>query len=388
VKVETVYAYVSRGALTSYRRDGERSSRFDAGEVEHLARRGRPRRSSLQPALDLRVETGITEINDHRIRYRGHDAIALSQHNTFEEVATLLWTGALPRHTAPWVGDPIELPAAAGRPLDGARLAAAIAATRPWAREQGPEAGARLVATIVDAQPVAGDGRTPRLRLPGRSPIRASVAGRLAVRLTPRRLGPEHVVLLNAALVLLADHELAASTLAARVAASARAGLPAVIGAGLGPLDGDLHGRASTLARGLLAAALDEGAEAAVRHVLARGEHLAGFGQRLYPDGDPRAVPLLRGVRALAGPARLQRVVDDVCVEAHRQAAVAPNIDWALAALTAVCGMPVDSGELIFAVARCAGWIAHAFEEAGERPLRFRARAVYVGPPARPVRRA
>jgi citrate synthase len=375
VKVETLYAYVSRGTLTSYRAPDGRTSHFDAAEVEALARRGRPRRTSLGPTLEIRIETAITQIDDHHLRFRGHDAIALSARCSFEEVATLLWTGRLTRQPTPWAGDVLPLPDLA-RPVDRVRIAVALAGARSL--DVDP---AYLIATMVDSQPLTGEGRTPRLHLPGRAPLRATIAGRLWTRLSPRRPAPGQLAVLNTAMVLLADHELAASTLAARVAASAHASLPAVVGAGLGPLDGPLHGRASTLTRAFLEDAVARGAAAAVGDVLQRRERLPGFGQPLYPRGDPRAVAVLRALRAATNPLHAMRVVDDVIEAARDRVGVEPNVDFALAALGLVTAMPVDAGELVFAVARTAGWTAHAQEEWQAPPLRFRARAVYVGRP-------
>src|SRR5262245_37871052 len=93
VKLDTVYAYVSRGALTARPEPGTRRSRFDPAEVEALARRGRPRRSTRPAALDVVIETDLTTIADHRIRYRGQDVATLARTHTFEQVARLLWTG-------------------------------------------------------------------------------------------------------------------------------------------------------------------------------------------------------------------------------------------------------------------------------------------------------
>ena len=93
VKLGTVYAYVSRGNLTSRRDPSRRRSLFDADEVEALARRGRPRRSTRPTALDVTIETGITRIRDHRITYRGHDVVELARSATFEQAAELLARG-------------------------------------------------------------------------------------------------------------------------------------------------------------------------------------------------------------------------------------------------------------------------------------------------------
>ena len=386
VKVETLYAYVSRGLLTSHRDGAHRSSVFDEREVERLARRGRPRAASRTPTLDIDIATAITSTHTasggYELRYRGHAAADLVGTASFEQVAELLWTGELPPAPPTWTGTSVESPGQ--RMMDRVRAAAALAGAHPAATDsldaEGVAAqGGWLIATVVGSLPPAGDGRVPRLHL-GDHAYRSTVAGRLWTRLSPRRASPAAVQAINGALILLADHELAASTLAARVAASTRAGTHGVVAAGLGAVSGRLHGGESLRVRRLLAIADAEGAAAAVDAALERYGRLPGFGQVIYPDGDPRA-PLLRALVDEAwGGAPALRVVDEVAAEARRRNAAPPNIDFALATLGRAAGMADDAAEAIFAVARIAGWLAHALEEYGERPLRFRPKATYIGP--------
>ncbi|MDQ2811311.1 MAG: hypothetical protein M3Z75_05355, partial [Actinomycetota bacterium] len=200
-------------------------------------------------------------------------------------------------------------------------------------------------------------------------------------RLCDRRPPPELLRALSAALVLLADHELAASTLAARVAASVRADPYAVVGTGLGAMSGALHGGASLGAETLLAAARGpDDVPRVVGELLRRGEKVPGFGHFVYRNGDPRAVLLLDLVRLAAPRSGSLAVAEAVLAEVGRKSLPAPNVDFALAALARVAGMVTGAGEAIFAVARTAGWIAHALEAyAGDGPLR--PRAVYTGRP-------
>ena len=186
---------------------------------------------------------------------------------------------------------------------------------------------------------------------------------------------------LSAALVLLADHELAASTLAARVAASVRADPYAVVGTGLGAMSGALHGGASLGAETLIAAAgSPQDVPRVVGELLRRGEKIPGFGHFVYRSGDPRAVLLLDLVRRAAPKSGQLAVAEAVLAEVRRKSLPEPNIDFAIATLARVAGMIRGSGEAIFAVARTAGWIAHALEAyAGPGPLR--PRAVYTGRP-------
>ena len=190
---------------------------------------------------------------------------------------------------------------------------------------------------------------------------------------------PARVRALDAALVLLADHELASSTLAARVAASTRSDPYDVVLAGLGAVSGPLHGGAGTSAHRMLVHARTTGApERAVGEALTNFGSLPGFGHVLYPDGDPRARCLLELLMPLLG-ARDGRVVAGTLAAAAVTSPQPPNVDFALAALAFSAGMAADAIEAIFALARIAGWIGHALEEYGETPLRFRTRAIYVG---------
>jgi citrate synthase len=185
---------------------------------------------------------------------------------------------------------------------------------------------------------------------------------------------------LRVALVLLADHELAASTLAARVAASVRADPYAAVTAGLGVMGGALHGGASLAAEAMLAEATDpEHARHVMGQRLRLGERIPGFGHTIYRDKDGRADALMHAVRAAAPGNPKLAVAEAMLDEARRRRLPATNIEFALAALTAVTGMVRGAGETIFAIARTAGWLAHAIEEYAN-PTRLRLRAAYAGP--------
>ena len=205
------------------------------------------------------------------------------------------------------------------------------------------------------------------------------IAERLWSKLCERRPAPELLRALSAALVLLADHELAASTLAARTAASVRADPYAVVGTGLGAMSGALHGGASLGAEALIAAASGPAdVPLVVGELLRRGEKVPGFGHFVYRGGDPRAILLLGLVRRAAPRSGQLAVADAVLAEVRQKSLPEPNIDFAIATLARVAGMVRGAGEAIFAVARTAGWIAHALEAyAGDGPLR--PRAVYTG---------
>jgi citrate synthase len=390
VKPATLYSYVSRGVLTRRRAPGGRGSLFDPDEVEALSRRGRPRRDVVHG--EFVIESGLTEIAGNRLRFRGMDVTQLAVQRSFEDVAALLWTGsfARPGPDGRWqataeavaAGTAAQSALPAGTlPLERLQvIVPALAAVDPLRLHLDPpaviDAGRSIIAGMVDCLPAAG-------ALPGVPSADGTVAARLWPRLCPRRPPPRLLEALRAALVLLADHELAASTLAARVAASVRADPYAVVATGLGALGGALHGGASLAAETMIAAARSPAdAPRVVGELLRRGERIPGFGHFVYESGDPRAVLLLAQLRRAAPASARLAVADAVLAEVRRRSLPEPNIDFALAVLAAVAGMITGAGEAVFAVARTAGWLAHALEEYARRtPLR--PRALYTGPPPR-----
>jgi len=206
------------------------------------------------------------------------------------------------------------------------------------------------------------------------------MAARLATRLCAGPVSSGLVRVLNAGLVLVADHELAASTLAARVAASMRADPYAVVATGLGAMGGALHGGAALGAELMLSSATStRDAPRVVGDLLRRGERLPGFGHFVYKDGDPRANLLLELVASYAPESPHLAVATAVTDEARRRALPEPNIQFALALLAGVAGMIRGAGEAVFATGRAAGWLAHALEEY-ERNTPIRPRGIYTGP--------
>ena len=388
VRLQTVYAYVSRGLLTSRRAAGGRGSTFDPAQVDALLERDRARRvpGAARVAGTWRgpvVDTDITLIADGHLWFRGVDAVDLAAAWGFEPVAEWRWTGEIgpARFEAP--AGPLEAACAAVAALPpsadlaaGLRVAGAAAAAadplRYDVREHAVLPTARgLVATMVEALPRGGAGADA-----------GPLAHRLWARLT--ELAPSDRLLgcLDAALVLLIDHDLAVSTVAARTAASVRANPYAVVATGLSALEGPLHGTASALAFSTLREAVDADPRSVVADHLRSGRLLAGFGHRAYPDGDPRAAALLDRLRAEPVAAQALSALDAMSVASGTE----PNVDGALAALALAAGMPRSAGEVIFSIARSVGWIAHALEEYDEEPLRFRGEGTYRGPrPVQPV---
>ncbi|HEU5084003.1 MAG TPA: citrate/2-methylcitrate synthase [Acidimicrobiales bacterium] len=378
VKPETLYAYVSRGLIRSERVPGQRRSRFLRADVERHAARSRV--GGRAGALEVVLETQLTLLEpEGRLWYRGWDVADAVASSTFEAVASWLWTGE--RDPAPFEAAPGAVDAArhvldaAGElaPVDCWRIALPVLrATDPLRGDRRPSAvratGRSMLATLVECLPLLG---------PEPAHDR-SIAARLWPRLTAAPPSRRRIAVLDAALVLLADHELAASTLAVRVAASTWADPYLVVGAGLSALGGPLHGGASEGARALLRDAGTDGshAAAAIGRRLEAGQRIPGFGHRVYEHVDPRVAPLLDRLSAAGDtPA----AVEPVSAIVADRGLPFPNVDFALAAMGEAYDMIEGATESVFATARIVGWLAHAIEEY-EHALRFRTRAAYVGP--------
>ncbi len=378
VRTETVYAYVSRGRLHPVPVNGERRSHFDPAEVDALAGRAVRPRSRRRP---LEIETAVTSISATGHRYRGLDAAALSRDRSFEEVAEWLWTGQWPDEPAPWRVEPKLAEAALAsvdaldpqlaRPIDRLRLAlGAASACDPWRFDLSPasvttSARSTIAATVL-ALPTFGPELDDR-----------RMAARLWPRCTAAHADPRLVELVDAALVLLADHELAGSTFAARIAASFRADLGSVLGAAFGPFAGPRHGAMSIAVEELLAGVEAHGAEPALAQWLSRHDLVPGLGHPLYVDGDPRAAELLDRLRAVVDGPELD-AAEALIESCARRGMPPPNVDLAIGALSRSTAMVPGAAQALFAVARMAGWVAHALEEY-ERPSQLRPRARYVG---------
>jgi citrate synthase len=399
VKVSTLYAYVSRGLLVSHRAASGRRSLFEVEEVERLARRSR--QGKVTDTRMATITTAITQLSDEGPIYRGRKATEMAASWSFEEVAEWLWETTQRDEEAPqprsgqWRPFELELPPDIG-PAGRMRWVTVMAGARdPLRADLRPEAvtraARRLAASMVAVagetvggvtvigQTVTGQtvtGQTVTGQTVSADDGVSSMAARLASALSSSPT-PEQVRAVNAALVLMADHELATSTMAVRMAASTRADIYDALLAGLGTIAGPLHGGASRLAYSLLADAERFGAPRALDETLRWQGVLPGFGHSVYKNGDARAGVLFDLFESMADPAHIE-VVQSVIALARAHTLPLPNVDLAMAAISWSAGMPPEAGQILFTVARVVGWVAHYLEELGERPLRYRARAVYA----------
>ncbi len=337
------------------------------------------------------------------LAYCGFDIHDLARHATFEEVCHLLWHRRLP--TRAELGD-LQSQLIAARPLpegvlrlmrtlpagDGMdllrTLSSALGHYDQDASDHSPQGNYRkavrltaqiasLVATMGRAQ--AGGGPIDP------DPVLGHAANFLYM-LTGERPSGLATRAFDVALILHADHELNASTFAARVAAATLTDIHSTIVAAIGTLKGPLHGGANADVMRLL---LDIGssappgkAEEVVRARLARKEKIPGFGHRVYHTEDPRATHLRQMSRDLGQRAgqpvwyeMSQRI--EALVKAEKK--LNPNVDFYSASTYYALGIPIELFTPIFAVSRVSGWTAHVLEQYANNRL-IRPRAEYIGP--------
>src|SRR5579883_3490404 len=365
VQRQTLYANVSRGRIRAKPDPKDpRRSLYDSGDVKRLAGRGGGRRTVAAVAAetigwgDPVLASSLSTASEGRLVYRGRDAVALSETATLQQVASLLWDAEARFEPAP--------PAAKGAPASP--LHAALIALAERAAVDPPSAGRSRAALAKEGSGLIGALAAAMLGPP--ADAEAPMHRRMARAWRAGRAEDG----LRRALVLLADHELNASTFAARVAASTGAPLAAALIAGLAALSGPLHGGAIASVRALIAAAKRAGPGAAARDWLAQGRKLPAFGHPLYPNGDPRAAALLQRFAPRPLFAETRAAIEALTGEA-------PNVDFALAAFADAFDLPATAPFTIFAIARAVGWIAHAIEQALSGHL-IRPRARYIGPAA------
>jgi citrate synthase len=367
VQPQTLYANVSRKRIRAKPDPKDtRRSLYHEGDVRRLAGAHTGRRKSTAVAAaaiewgDPILSSSISTVVEGRLFYRGKDAADLSTATTLEETACLLWGDGAIEWQSAW--GRVEATSSGSNALERAFVTLGRRAA-----SDAPSHGRALTALRGEAAGVLGTLTQSMLNSsPGSdSPIHVQIAsawGRSEAADVVRR-----------ALVLLADHELNASTFATRVAISTGAPLSAGVLSGLATLSGPLHGRAALGVQEIMGDVRRIGAAGAVREWLAQGRPIAGFGHPLYPAGDARATALLTRIVPGREYVELSRVVEEVIGER-------PNIDFALAVLAKNYRLPPEAPLMLFAVARCVGWLAHAIEQATTgHPIRPRAR--YVGPP-------
>lgn len=363
IRPQTLYAYVSRGRIEARPDPADpRRSLYRPADVGQLAeRKARGRKASEVAAGAIAwgepvLASAITTVSGGRLFYRGRDAALLAESETLESVARLLRGGH---------GASLKVSGRVASPPEATVRQRLFWALADRAGVDPPARGRAALALAVEA--------TGLLDLVADAAAGRPAEGLIHIRLAGAWERPAAAEAIRRALVLLADHELNASTFAARVTVSTGASLAASALAGLCALSGPLHGGMADRVLNLVEEARRIGPEAAVRGRLARAGPTPGFGHPLYPAGDPRAAAMLAAFEAPPEYLALKAAVEATTGEAA-------NVDFALTALAAAFDLPDDAPFALFATARTAGWLAHAVEQAQTGTL-IRPRARYIGEP-------
>jgi citrate synthase len=361
-----------------------------AGEVQR----------GLEDVVALESRICFIDGREGRLIYRGYDIRDLASRSTFEEVAYLLWYGRLPnanqlaelsrkfgelRALPPEVVRELDALPATANPMDALRTAvSAMAIFEPQETRPGPSSigGAQRLTAALPS--ILGTFHRRRARLPplGARP-QLSHAAYLVYALADREPSELEARAIDVALILHADHDLNASTFAARVTASTLSDLYSAVTSAVGTLKGPLHGGANERVMELLdeIGTVDR-AEEVVQAKLARHERVMGFGHRVYKVEDPRATILRDWSRRLGeakGDLHYYRLLEKVVEVVHREKGLYPNVDLYSGSIYTLLGLPHDLYTPIFASSRVVGWTAHVLEEYDDLRL-IRPTSRYVGP--------
>jgi citrate synthase len=391
ISMATLYSYVSRGLIRSEAvGEDSRVRRYHAEDVQKLKERKEHRKNPAETARSALhwgtpiLESALTLIADGKLYYRGYDAIDLAVTKTVEEVAALFWLESFEQAGTLFQQSQSPLttqvltdlaPLAPKLPFSGQlQIALSLASANDLAAYQiDPvrlaQTGARilmLMTAVLAGNASSGD---------------STIAETLAAAWCPD--SPEAAKLLNAALILCADHELNVSSFAARVVASAGSQPYLIVTAGLAALQGFKHGGVVAQVDSLLReTGTPQHVQRTIAERLRRGEHIPGFGHPLYPDGDPRGQLLLQLLREINPDDPALTLADALIAQMRDSLDLLPNIDFVLAVLSKVLSLPDEGALAIFALGRTIGWLAHAQEQHANGDM-IRPRASYNGVPPR-----
>ncbi|MGA8543159.1 MAG: citrate/2-methylcitrate synthase [Thermoplasmata archaeon] len=353
----------------------------------------------LEDVVALESRICFIDGREGRLIYQGYDIRDLAAHSTFEEVAYLLWYGRLPtvaqltdlrtrfgalRALPPPMVERIQAMPLESNPMDVLRTAvSALALFEPDETKPGSSSigGAQRLTAALPS--IIGTFHRKRAGLPAlRERPELSPAAYLVYALLDREPTELETKVIDVALILHADHELNASTFAARVTASTLSDLYSSVTSAVGTLKGPLHGGANERVMELLdQIGTPELAETVIKEKLSRHERIMGFGHRVYKVEDPRATILREWSRKIGEAKKnlryydLLRKVEEVV---HREKGLYPNVDLYSGSVYSLLGVPTDLFTPIFASSRVAGWTAHVLEEYQDLRL-IRPTAKYVG---------
>jgi citrate synthase len=353
----------------------------------------RPYSPGLEGVLAAETAVGFVDGANGRLLYRGYPIGQLVEKGTYGRVAELLWTGEW-RKSARLVPAPVpepvlctlqELPGHT-HPMDALRTAVSVWGA--WRRPHWPPTvdQAREITAFAPSA-LAAFHRMRQGLEPVKPNPKLSLAGSFLQQLTGQDPDPADARALDAYFIVAAEHGLNASTFTCRVIISTRSDLASAICGAIGALKGPLHGGApAEVVSQLHEIGSPEHAEKWVREAIARGDRIMGFGHRVYRAYDPRAAALRKvaeGMSDMAGWLDVAVKVEDVVLrvfgELKPDRVIKTNVEYYAAAVLQGVGLPPDLFPPTFALARMAGWSAHAIEQASADKL-IRPDARYVGP--------
>src|SRR6202522_3470745 len=336
------------------------------------------------------------------LAYRGIDIHELAEQSTFEETTYLLWFGQLPspaelkdfsqrlkdaRRLDPKVIDMLRSYPLSATPMEVLRTAvSALSFFDPDESDNEHDANVsksfRLTSQI--AMLVAAYDRLRKGKAVVEPDKSLSHAGNFLWMLNGEKPTATATKTFDVALILHADHELNASTFAARVIAATLSDIHSAITGAIGALKGPLHGGANEAVMRMLFAIDEEGAEPVdyVAKLLAQKKKISGFGHRVYHTEDPRATHLRKMSEELSKTAGNSKWFDmSRAIEKHvlAEKKLNANVDFYSASTYTILGIDLDLFTPIFAVSRISGWAAHVIEQLDDNRL-IRPRAEYIGP--------
>jgi citrate synthase len=344
------------------------------------------------------------------LEYRGYDIRLLAEQSNFDEVTFLLWNGRLP--SAAELAESRFL-AAAGRDVPSAVLASLsgvpknatpmavmrtmvsqLALYDPDSEDSSPQAFQRKAYRLLGqiAVVLAAYERLRRGRYPIEPRTDLNHTANFLWMLTGEEPEPAATKALDQYLLLLAEHELNASTFAARVTTSTEADLHSAITSALGTLKGPLHGRAveEAMLQFMEIGSVDN-VEPWFHRIRGAGRKVMGMGHRVYKVRDPRAAPLMANLEVMVDASGerkwydIARTLETVAMQDpyFRDRNLSANVDFYSAPLLYSLGLSVDTFTCMFAMSRIAGWAAHVWEQQSNNRL-IRPMANYTGEHQRP----
>ncbi len=390
VKTATLYAYASRGLIESMPSpSGGRERAYKVSELIKLRNSTRGVKSARDNEAPVwtgpLIKSSITEIRNEGHCYRGQPALTLArQSQPFELIAELLWETE-ESSLEPWTRlKPYPMPKYVKKLVNAdfdyldllklliVSVEISDLLTSKLLTDEVFSASRRLIASMALA---AGLSQSRESFITNGKFL---IAQTLLFALCGSK-SSEKAELVNAALVLCADHELNASALACRIAASCDASLFSSLLSALGTFSGTMHGAASRRAEDLVSASLKfKTVSAWFKDYMRHADKIAGFGSEIYESGDPRARFLIDTALELNSKNKMLQRLDEICRVTYEQLGAHPNLDIGLAAISYALALPAGSGSTIFAVSRTAGWIAHAIEQRMYGGV-IRPRAKYIG---------